>query len=80
MQIVNESAQRYSEKYTSPEDELVKEVADFTNQHHAHAQMLSGHLQGKFLEMISCMIRPKKNSGDWNVYRIQCTLFGKRIS
>ncbi|MBO9684914.1 MAG: O-methyltransferase [Flavisolibacter sp.] len=53
-------AQEYSEKYTSPEDELLKEIADFTYQHHAHSNMLSGHLQGKLLEMISCMIRPKR--------------------
>ena len=60
MELVNSLAQRYSEKYTSPEDELLKEIAGFTYQHHAHSNMLSGHLQGKMLEMISCMIRPKR--------------------
>jgi caffeoyl-CoA O-methyltransferase len=59
MELVNPLAQAYSEKYTSPEDALLKEVADFTYQHHAHSQMLSGHLQGKFLEMISCMVQPR---------------------
>ncbi|WP_462222291.1 O-methyltransferase, partial [Ferruginibacter sp.] len=29
-------------------------------QHHPHAQMLSGHVQGKVLEMISCMINPQQ--------------------
>lgn len=60
MELVNSLAQEYSEKYTSPEDELLKEIADFTYQHHAHSNMLSGHLQGKLLEMISCMVRPKR--------------------
>jgi len=60
MELVNSIAQQYSEKYTSSEDELLKEIADFTYQHHAHSNMLSGHLQGKLLEMISCMIRPKR--------------------
>ena len=60
MELVNSLAQQYSEKYTSPEDELLKEIADFTYKHHAHSNMLSGHLQGKLLEMISCMIRPKR--------------------
>ena len=60
MELINSSAQQYSERYTSPEDVLLKEIADFTYQHHAHSNMLSGHLQGKLLEMISCMIRPKR--------------------
>lgn len=60
MELVNSAAQQYSEKYTSAEDALIKEVADYTYQHHPHSHMLSGHLQGKLLEMISCMIRPKK--------------------
>ncbi len=46
MEIVNSLAQQYAEKYTSAEDELVKEVADYTKTHHQMAQMLSGHLQG----------------------------------
>jgi caffeoyl-CoA O-methyltransferase len=60
MDLINSLAQQYSERYTSSEDELLKEIADFTYQHHAHSNMLSGHLQGKMLEMISCMIRPNR--------------------
>lgn len=60
MEIVNSKAQLYAEQYTSAEDELLKEVAEFTFQNHPKAQMLSGHLQGKLLEMISSMIRPKR--------------------
>lgn len=60
MELINALVQQYSERYTSPEDELLKEIADFTYHHHAHSNMLSGHLQGKMLEMISCMIKPKR--------------------
>ena len=59
MEIVNALAQQYAEAFTSAEDQLLKEIADYTHATHAKAHMLSGHLQGKFLEMISCMIRPK---------------------
>jgi caffeoyl-CoA O-methyltransferase len=60
MELINILAQQYAEKYTSAEDDLLKEIADFTYQHHAHPHMLSGHLQGRLLEMISYMIRPKR--------------------
>jgi len=59
MEIVNPLAQHYAEAFTTPDDALLQEVAEYTVQHHAKSHMLSGHLQGKFLEMISCMIRPQ---------------------
>ncbi len=59
MEIINATAQAYAEKYTSPEEALLHEVAQYTYSQHAHAHMLSGHLQGKLLEMISCMIKPR---------------------
>ncbi len=39
---------------------LLQEIEKFTLQHHAHANMLSGPVQGKLLEMISKMIQPDK--------------------
>ncbi|MEI2739909.1 MAG: O-methyltransferase [Chitinophagaceae bacterium] len=60
MDLIHPSVQEYAEKYSSPEDALLKEVNDFTIQNHPGAVMLSGHLQGKVLEMISCMIRPRR--------------------
>jgi len=78
MDITNALAQQYSEKYTSTEDALLKEIADFTYQHHAHSNMLSGHLQGRLLEMISCMIRPKKilEIGTFTGYSALCLAKG----
>ncbi|MBK5272944.1 MAG: O-methyltransferase [Bacteroidia bacterium] len=36
------------------------EINDWTLKNHSEYIMLSGHLQGKVLEMISCMIRPRR--------------------
>jgi len=60
VKLIHPLAQQYAEKYSSPEDKLLKEVAEFTIQNHKESVMLSGHLQGKVLEMISCMIRPQR--------------------
>jgi predicted O-methyltransferase YrrM len=78
MDIVNPLAQQYSEKYTSAEDALLKEIADFTYRHHAHSHMLSGHLQGKLLEMISCMVRPERvlEIGTFTGYSALCLAKG----
>jgi caffeoyl-CoA O-methyltransferase len=78
MDITNTLAQQYSEKYTSAEDELLKEVANFTYQYHAHSHMLSGHLQGKLLEMISCMIKPQRvlEIGTFTGYSALCLAKG----
>ncbi|HEY4875244.1 MAG TPA: O-methyltransferase [Puia sp.] len=60
MDIVNMKAQEYSEKFSSVEDGLLSEIATFTYAHHDDPHMLSGHIQGKFLEIISCLLQPKK--------------------
>ena len=60
MDLILPLVQSYAESYSSPEDALLKKVADFTNTNHAEAHMLSGHLQGKLLEAISYMIRPRR--------------------
>jgi len=78
MEIVHPQAQAYSEKYTTPEDNLLHEIADYTYTQHEHAHMLSGHLQGKFLEMISCMLRPQRilEIGTFTGYSALCLARG----
>ena len=78
MDIVHQPAQLYSEKYTSPEDALLKEVADFTYKNHPHAHMLSGHLQGKLLEMMSLMVQPERilEVGTFTGYSALCLAKG----
>ena len=58
MEIVSPVVQHYTEKYTTPDHALLEELARYTEEHHPHAHMLSGHLQGKLLTLISHMVRP----------------------
>ncbi|MBC7875318.1 MAG: O-methyltransferase [Ferruginibacter sp.] len=60
MELINPQVQLYAEHFSSDEGELLKEINAWTLQHHPEYQMLSGHLQGKVLEMISCMISPRR--------------------
>lgn len=78
MDLINPTVQQYAELHTSAEDNLLKEINDFTTQHHSEAQMLSGHLQGKLLEMISYMIRPRRvlEIGTFTGYSALCLAKG----
>jgi predicted O-methyltransferase YrrM len=49
----------YAASFSEPTDDLLKEIEDFTLNHHPHSNMLSGPLQGKLLEMLSKIIKPK---------------------
>ncbi|MBI3882803.1 MAG: O-methyltransferase [Sphingobacteriales bacterium] len=60
MDIVNILAEHYAENFSSPGDTLQCTVVDKTFQNHPHAHMLSGHVQGKLLETISCLLQPKR--------------------
>ncbi|HEV8285605.1 MAG TPA: O-methyltransferase [Chitinophagaceae bacterium] len=77
MELINEQAQLYAENLSSPEGELLKKINEFT-QKHPEAQMLSGHLQGKVLEMLSCMIRPRRilEIGTFTGYSALCLAKG----
>lgn len=51
--------ERYIQQHTSPEDPILVELNRQTHLHVLQPRMVSGHVQGKILEMISHMIRPK---------------------
>lgn len=78
MELINPDVQRYAEAYSTAEDELLKKVSEYTYQRNLDAQMLSGHLQGKVLEMLSCMIRPKRilEIGTFTGYSALCLAKG----
>lgn len=78
MEILPEAILQYAERYTSEEDAILKEVSDFTKKHHPKAHMMSGHLQGKLLEMLSCMIRPGRilEIGTFTGYSALCLAKG----
>lgn len=58
MDITNPALQKYSEDHTSPESELLKKINRDTHANVMMPRMLSGHMQGRILSMISCMIKP----------------------
>lgn len=60
MELVNPKAEEYAKLHTTELDSVLQETEDHTLANHPHAQMLSGHVQGKVLEMISNMIRPER--------------------
>jgi caffeoyl-CoA O-methyltransferase len=57
MDLINPLAQIYAEKYSPQEDSMLNEI-EIRTRVHPHAHMLSGSLQGKFLEMVSILINP----------------------
>lgn len=60
LELIDPKVEAYASKFSSPEHDLMHEINDWTLKHHSEYIMLSGHLQGKVLEMISCMIRPRR--------------------
>ena len=77
MELILPQVQQYAERFSSPEDDLLKRINDYT-QKHPEAQMLSGHLQGKVLEFLSCMIRPRRilEIGTFTGYSALCLAEG----
>lgn len=50
---------QYILNHITPEDDFLRELDRETNLKVLRSRMLSGHLQGQILRMISCMIKPK---------------------
>ena len=78
VEILNVLAQAYSEQFTTSEDQLLQEIAGYTNEMHPHAHMLSGQVQGKLLTMLSRMIRPSRilEIGTFTGYSALCLAEG----
>jgi hypothetical protein len=69
MEILNEDLLHYSEQHTTGESPLLKAINRDTHAKVMMPRMLSGHLQGRVLSMISKLIPPKINPGDRHLYR-----------
>lgn len=78
MEIINPDIQRYAEEYTSGETDLLRQVNRDTHANVLKPRMLSGHLQGRFLSMISHMIRPRRilEIGTYTGYSAICLAEG----
>lgn len=55
---INEIVTKYAEAFSSPEPENLVQIARETIEQHPHHHMLSGHLQGRFLSMVSKLMQP----------------------
>ncbi len=78
MDIIDPEFQRYAETYTSPESDVLKQINRDTHARMLKPQMLSGHLQGRLLAMISQMLRPKRilEIGTYTGYSAVCLAEG----
>lgn len=56
---INKELDKYIREHSSPEDNLLKELVRTSHLKAMQPRMVSGHVQGKVLEMLSYMIRPK---------------------
>ena len=68
----------YSEAHTSPENELLRQLNRDTHAQVLQPRMLSGHLQGRVLSMLSWMLRPKRilEIGTYTGYSALCLAEG----
>lgn len=80
MELIDNRVNEYAEDFSEPTDDLLKEIETYTLNHHAHPNMLSGALQGKFLEIISKLISPKAilEIGTFTGYSTLCLAKGLR--
>jgi caffeoyl-CoA O-methyltransferase len=60
LDLINPNAELYAARWSSAEDIVLKMISEETEASHSQPHMLSGHLQGQFLEMISKLTRPKR--------------------
>ena len=68
----------YAEAHTSPETELLRQLNRNTRAHVMAPRMLSGHLQGRVLAMITHMVRPRRilEIGTYTGYSALCLAEG----
>ncbi len=77
-EIVHPLAEAYASLMSSPENDLLKQVETETRLNHPHAHMLSGHVQGRLLALLSKMIQPERilEIGTFTGYSALCLCEG----
>jgi caffeoyl-CoA O-methyltransferase len=75
---MKEELERYIRNLSSPEDALLAELESESNQRVVQPQMVSGHVQGRFLEMLTRMISPRRvlEIGTFTGYATLCFAAG----
>lgn len=78
MEFLDENILRYAEKHSVPESDLLLKISRETHLSVLMPRMLSGHLQGRVLSMISKMIQPDSilEIGTYTGYSALCLAEG----
>ena len=78
MEFPFQEIQGYVENHSEPESDLLRQVNRETHLHVLNPRMISGHLQGRVLSMISYMIKPKNilEIGTYTGYASLCMAEG----
>lgn len=78
MEVIPPEIQAFAEKYTTPETELLYRLHRETYLKVDQPHMLSGHVQGRFLSMVSQMLRPARilEIGTYTGYSAICLAQG----
>jgi len=78
MEFIDEKIEAYAVTHSQPESEVLKKLNRETHLKVLQPRMLSGHLQGNFLSMISKMIQPKQilEIGTYTGYSAICLAQG----
>lgn len=78
MDIVDKTILTYSEQHTSPSSTLLAKIDRDTQAEVMYPRMLSGHLQGRILSMLSKMLQPKRilELGTFTGYSALCLAEG----
>jgi predicted O-methyltransferase YrrM len=78
MEFINKDLEEYCLAHTTKENNILAELNRETHAKILQARMLSGHFQGRFLSMISQMIRPKNilEIGTYTGYSALCLAEG----
>jgi len=76
--LISASLDKYAEKYTTPESPALAALNRETHIKVPQSQMLSGHVQGAVLQMISNMVQPKNvlEIGTYTGYSAICLAQG----
>jgi caffeoyl-CoA O-methyltransferase len=78
MEFIDEKLSQYAERYTQPEPDLLQRLNRETWAKVLMPRMLSGHLQGRMLSMISKMVSPDRilEIGTYTGYSALCLAEG----
>jgi caffeoyl-CoA O-methyltransferase len=78
MEFVHPAIQQYAETFTSAENLVLQQLNRDTHANVLQPRMLSGHLQGRLLSMLSCMVQPKTilEIGTYTGYSALCLAEG----